>query len=188
MNSKKRLDYMSANIGKAIREYHKAITENLKELGKPVKIQSEDLENAEGLELCIKHNGGLIPVTFDSIRWNEEKNDVFVHYTEYDYCSADEKMYLSDLGDAIDYLLEAIDWPTEVTAESNARDIFTIITLDRYDLKEHLGIKDPEKIDDATMEAISDEMAEWFMGDFPQALRSSAWTCGVKSENNDGEK
>lgn len=181
MNSKKRLDYLSSNIGKAIREYHKAIAENLKELGTPVKIQNEDSENTEGLELSIEHDGRLIPVIFDSIRWDNERNNVFVHYTEYNYCSADEEMYLSDLGDATDYLLDAIDWPTEVTAEPNARDMFTIITLDRYDLKEHLGIKDPEKIDDATMEAISDEMAEWFMGDFSQALRSCASACGIES-------
>lgn len=109
MFTKQQLETMVNNVGVAIRTYHNAIANNLKEVNAPVKVQGDDSEIV-GIRLSVEHDGTLIPYVFDLIKWDAEKNSIFVHATEYDEREVNEWMYLTDLGDAADYLLEAIQW------------------------------------------------------------------------------
>ena len=110
--TKEQLNNLSAEIGKAIRTYHKAVADNLREIGKPVFISSMD-DDDEGLEIMVEHDASLHPWTVNLIKWDRDKKDIMVHCCSCDYSDADEWYYLSELGDATDYVLEAIDWPEE---------------------------------------------------------------------------
>ena len=109
---KKKLDEMSRNIGKAVRRYHCAIGENLREIGKPVRVQGDD-DDVEGIEVSVEHDGNLFPWVIDLIKWDEEKNEIMVHTTMMNYCDADDWYALSELGDATDYVLDVIQWEEE---------------------------------------------------------------------------
>lgn len=118
---------------------------------------------------------------FDAVKWDGEKKAVMVHSTDE---GREENLWwdIAELGDAQDYLIEAIQWEDN-EKEGNACDTFTILTLDRDDLREHLGIEHPEEIDDITMADIAEGMTGWFLNDFSQALRECAGECGIKEGN-----
>lgn len=117
---KKELDEMSRNIGKTVRRYHCAIGENLREIGKPVRVQGDD-DDVEGIEVSVEHDGNLFPWVIDLIKWDEEKNEVMVHTTMMNYCDSDDWYYLSELGDATDYVLDVIQW-----GDTEKEDVFPL--------------------------------------------------------------
>lgn len=110
MYTKEQLNALSANIGKAIKNYHDAIATNLRTLGTEVLIQGDDAD-VVGININVEHDGNLFPWTVDRIKWDEERSSVMVHTSMNNFCEADDWTYLSDLGDATDYVLEAIQWP-----------------------------------------------------------------------------
>lgn len=103
------LTILSENIGKAIRAYHNAIGENLKEVGEPVNVQGDDNE-IDGIELSIEYDGQVHAQIYDKIKWDAERETILVHCTMSDFCKMNDWSYLTDLGNATDYLLEAICW------------------------------------------------------------------------------
>lgn len=110
MYTKEQLCNLSANIGKAIKNYHNAIATNLRTLGTEVPVQGDDPDE-EGICVNVEHDGNLFPWTVDRIKWDEERSAIMVHTSMNNFCEADDWTYLSDLGDATDYVLEAIQWP-----------------------------------------------------------------------------
>ena len=108
MKTTKQLESLSAKIGEAIRNYHEAIAENLHELGHPVTVQ--DLSSDDrGITLKILCDNGLCTGQYDQIRCEKDK-DIEVHCFSWNYAPVDVWVYLSVLGDAAGYLLEAIHW------------------------------------------------------------------------------
>ncbi len=101
---------MKTNIDKAIFTYHESIASNLREIGKPVVVKGDN-PDVDGIDLSVEFDGRLWNYTFDYIFWDKEKNEVMVHYSMQDYSERDDTMYLSELGDATVYLLDAIQWP-----------------------------------------------------------------------------
>lgn len=109
MKTKKELDKLSAAIGEAIRAYHKAIEDNLKESGKEHKVKGDD-EDEDGLRLTIENDMDLVDMVFDKIRYNGERNTVEVHVSESDYRKQDYWCNIDWLGDDEDYVNDNIVW------------------------------------------------------------------------------
>ena len=170
MYSKRQLDMMSKEISKAERRYHIAIADNLREIGEPVKVQDDD-ESINGISLDVECNGSLMDFIFDCVKWDEERNEVMVHSTDK---SGVEDMwwYLTELGDAQDYLLEAIQWP-EVKKENKERNVYPVVSIDREDLYLVLGMtkEEADNVSDDDMEQLAGLMRRWFEDEFTEALR-----------------
>ncbi len=109
MKTVEQLDHLSSMIGEAIRNYHQAIAENLQELGHPVTIQDLFNEYDRGITLDITDDKKVIDARYDQIRCKKGE-DIEVHCFSWNYAPVDEWVYLSLLGDAAKYLLEAIYW------------------------------------------------------------------------------
>lgn len=111
MRTKEQLQELSNAIGVAIRAYHSAVADNLKESGKEHNILFDD-EFEKGLMLSVRNDNGdgLITEVIDKVRWNEEMQDVQYHSVEYNYKECDEWYSVSWLGEDADYIFEAIDW------------------------------------------------------------------------------
>ena len=176
MYSKRQLDMMSKEISKAERRYHIAIADNLREIGEPVKVQDDD-EDINGISLDVECNGSLMDFIFDCVKWDEERNEVMVHSTDK---SGVEDMwwYLTELGDAQDYLLEAIQWPL-VENEGNVKHVFPVISIDREDLSAALGMiqEEAKMVSDEHMEILAAMMNKWFEDEISDAFQQckSEW-------------
>ena len=109
MRTKEQLDQLSAKIGEAINNYHHAVEENLLELGHPVTVQDTCNEDERGITLSIMSDCRVIIGTFDQIRCCKD-GSVEVHCISWDYGNADEWIHLSALGEAGDYVLDAVQW------------------------------------------------------------------------------
>ena len=109
MKTKKELDKLSAAIGNAIRVYHQAIKDNLKESGKEHKVEGYD-EDEDGMRLTIENDMNLIEVVIGKVRYNGELNIVEIHISEEDYCKQDYWCNISWLGDDEDYVNDNIIW------------------------------------------------------------------------------
>ncbi len=109
MKTVEQLNQLSALIGEAIRNYHQAIAENLQELGHPVTVQDLSNEYDRGITLDITDDKRVVDARYDQIRC-EKGMDIEVHCFSWNYEPVDEWVYLSVLGDAAEYLLEAIHW------------------------------------------------------------------------------
>ena len=96
-------------IGEAIRNYHRAVEENLLELGHPVSVQDIYNVDVRGITLSIMSDNRVVTGVFDQIRCCRNDN-IEVHCTSWDYGKTDEWVHLSALGEAEDYVLEAIQW------------------------------------------------------------------------------
>ena len=96
-------------IGEAIRNYHRAVEENLLELGHPVSVQDTYNVDVRGITLGIMSDNRVVTGVFDQIRCCRNDN-IEVHCTSWDYGKTDEWVHLSALGEAGDYVLEAIQW------------------------------------------------------------------------------
>lgn len=103
------------------RLYHQAIAGNLIEIGKPVRVQGDDPEE-DGICVNVEYDGHLFPWTIDLIKWDKEKSEVMVHVTMMDYAEADDWQMLSELGDATDYVLDAIEWDEAIKAHEATKD------------------------------------------------------------------
>ena len=142
---------MSRNIGKAVRRYHCAIGENLREIGKPVRVQGDD-DDVEGIEVSVEHDGNLFPWVIDLIKWDEEKNEVMVHTTMMNYCDSDDWYYLSELGDATDYVLDVIQW-----GDTEKEEIDNTNTVTTYALFGKTAVRAYHDYLDLTEEALKDK-------------------------------
>ena len=109
MKTKKQLEKLSAKIGEAIRNYHEAIAENLRELGHPVTVQDQSQEYDRGITLDILWDNSSNTGRYDQIRC-EKNNYIEVHCFSWNHVPTDEWVGLGMLGDAAGYLLEAIHW------------------------------------------------------------------------------
>ena len=109
MKTKEQLDQLSAMIGEAIRNYHRAVEKNLLELGHPVSVQDIYNVDVRGITLSIMSDNRVVTGVFDQIRCCRNDN-IEVHCTSWDYGKTDEWVHLSALGEAEDYMLEAIQW------------------------------------------------------------------------------
>ncbi len=109
MKKKEQLGQLAETIGNAIFAYHKAIKENLQEMGHPVCVQDDNTEEI-GITVSVIDDDALAVCTIDQIKYDREHDDVLAHYTWYNYRKTDEWNSLSCLGDAADYVLEAARW------------------------------------------------------------------------------
>lgn len=110
MKTKKELNALSSAIGKAIREYHNAVEENLKESGKEHNVVGDD-EDVDGLRLSVRgDDNDLNDQVVDKVRWNNEKEYVEYHLIEYNYDDCDDWYPMYWLGEEIDYVYDNIDW------------------------------------------------------------------------------
>lgn len=110
MKTKKQLEQLTEAIGNAIFAYRKAIKENnLQEIGHPVCVQGDNSEEL-GITVSVIDDDTLAVCTIDQIKYDKEHDDILVHYSKYNYKETDEWNSLSCLGDADDYVLEAVQW------------------------------------------------------------------------------
>ena len=113
MKTKKELKKLSNAIGEAVRAYHKAIFDNLKESGKEYGIKADwkEEEDCKGIHLSIvgRHDD-LVVLTIDKVRVNSEKDVIEAHVCEEDYNGCDYWMMASEFGDDADYLYDNIIW------------------------------------------------------------------------------
>lgn len=109
MYTKEQLEKLSALIGEAVKNYRDAIATNLRTLGTEIPVQGDD-EEINGVNISLEHDGVLIPIIVDLIKWDNERSTIIVHLSSVNYKGIGEWTFLSDLGDAADYVLEAIQW------------------------------------------------------------------------------
>lgn len=109
MKSKKELNTLSSAIGKAIREYHNAVEENLKESGKEHNVVGDD-EEEDGLVLKLRDDDAVDTCRIDKVRWNKDRNYVEYHCAEWNYREADTWTPIHWLGEEIEYIYDSIDW------------------------------------------------------------------------------
>ena len=115
MKTKKELQKLSNAIGEAIRAYHNAIFDNLKESGKEHKVEADwEDEDSKGLHLTIigRHDDTVL-LEIDKVRINPEKgvNGVIeAHICSEDYDECDYWIMTSEFGDDADYLYNNIIW------------------------------------------------------------------------------
>ena len=102
MKLKERMSALSLAVGNAEREYHKAVFEAVKKLGGSVPVRSEWDEEDEG--------NGVRVAFINKVLVLGDGMTLVIHINEEDYRSADYNYCLSELGDAADYVLDAIDW------------------------------------------------------------------------------
>lgn len=120
------LKELSMSVGQAVRNYHKAVAENLQSIGRPVMVQGDD-PDVEGIDLTVEYDGRLWNYTFNYVFWDKVKKEVMVHYTMLDYSERDDTMYLSELGDATDYLLDAIQWDETTDREAENDNLYAFV-------------------------------------------------------------
>ena len=108
MKTKQQLEMLAAEIGEAIRNYHKAVEENLLELGHPVCVQDEG-SNSLGIPIDVMYDNRIFHYVIDQIKC-EHPCSTKVHFIKCDYEEREGWMFLYELGDSIDYVLEAIQW------------------------------------------------------------------------------
>ena len=113
MKSKEEIIELSNAVGRAIREYHKAIADNLKESGKEFSVEGDD-EDTNGLRLDIlgRHDD-LVNVVVDKVRYYTSKNGaeyIQVHICEEEYKDCDYWVIVDYFGDNADYIYESIVW------------------------------------------------------------------------------
>lgn len=110
MKTKKELKKMSNQISVAIRKFHRAVFDNLKESGKEFSVKGDDDEE-KGLSIrIIGRYGDAVPIIIDKVRWNEKSLSVSVHICEEDYTDADYWVHPSILGDDEGYVYDCIEW------------------------------------------------------------------------------
>ena len=115
MKTKKELNELSSNIGKAIRAYHKAIFDNLKESGKEHKVLGDNDEgDKEGLRLTIigRHDDA-VEIVVDKVRYKKYESGaemIEVHICEEEFRDIDYWVDINILGDDADYVNDNIIW------------------------------------------------------------------------------
>lgn len=109
MYTKEQIEKLSALIGEAVKNYRDAIAENLRTLGTEIPVQGDE-EEINGVNINVEYDGSLYPITVDLIKWDNERSTIIVHLSSVNYNGKDEWTFLTDLGDAADYVLEAIQW------------------------------------------------------------------------------
>lgn len=114
MKTIQELNRLSELIGMAIKAYHDAIKENLQELGHAVSVHDENnCEGIPGIILQVEDDGNLYRCIVDQVRLDKVNDTIMVHEREWNFVSCDEWCNISYLGDAADYVLEAIQWLQE---------------------------------------------------------------------------
>lgn len=116
MKTKKELDKLSRAIGLAVRKYHQAIYDNLKESnGKEFEVQGDD-EEENGMRLRIDgRHDDLVSVVVDKVRFTPNKDgdggNVEIHINEEEYDDTDYWLNADYIGcDVIDYIYDNIIW------------------------------------------------------------------------------
>ena len=107
MKTKKQLELLAAKVSDALLAYHLAIEENLDELGHPVSVQDENNDDL-GINIDVMYDCKIFHYTIDQIEYDGTM--LKVHYSKLNYKDTDDWMYASELGDALDYVLDAIQW------------------------------------------------------------------------------
>ena len=178
MINKKMISHLRDKAAEAERDYMNAVRENLMELDRTAKVKGED---GEGLRLDVMFDDTIWHYTVDGVRYDKEKDRVMVHYSSLDYADADDWMDWCELGDALEYLTEAIEWPEDVPEEGNTCEEFPILTLTRDDTSIVLGT---DSLTDEQMKDIAGLMTSAYLqdADFNERLRECAEQCGIKTE------
>ena len=115
MRTKEELQKLSSAIGIAVRTYHKAIFDNLKESGKEHGVEADwEEEDGEGVHLSIigRHDDA-ITLAVDKVRFNAENGAdgcIEAHICREDGNGCDYWMAASEFGDDVDYLYDNIIW------------------------------------------------------------------------------
>ena len=113
MKTKKELQEMSAAIGKAVRAYHDAIFDNLKEGGKEYAVHGfNDEEEGQRIDIHGRHDD-LVNILVDKVRYtpNDSIGVVEIHIAEEDYEETDYWMNIHNIGiDDMDYIYDYIVW------------------------------------------------------------------------------
>lgn len=169
---------MSNKVAEAKRDYMNAVKENLMELDRTVEIPGD---GGEGLSLDVMFDDNIWHYLIDGIRYEKEHDRVLVHYIGLNAAIMDDWMDWHELGDALDYLLDAIEWPEDVPEEGNTCEEFPILTLTRDDTSIVLGT---DSLTDEQMKDIAGLMtsAYWQVADFNERLRECAEKYGIKAE------
>ena len=115
MKTKKELKKLSNAINKAVRAYHNAIEENLKESGKEHKVEPDwEDEDSNGIHLStIGRHDDVVVLEVDKVRFNKEKGlhgAIEAHVCSEDYDGCDYWLMASEFGDDVDYLYDNIIW------------------------------------------------------------------------------
>lgn len=112
MKTKEELKELSNAIGKAIYTYHQAVFNNLKEVGRELKVLGDDDEDDKsGLRLSIMgRHDDLVEIVVDKIRYNKDSDSIEIHVSEEDYKDTDTWYGMYILGDDEDYVNDSIDW------------------------------------------------------------------------------
>lgn len=114
MKLKEKMLALSLAVGNAERAYHRAVFEAVKKLGGSVNVLGDEDEDVDmGLRVSYIN----CDTTVDTIRVDRvfiggspESPALMVHYNEWNYQKVDDETWLDVLNDAVNYILEAIDW------------------------------------------------------------------------------
>ena len=133
MTTKEKMTMLSEAVGKAEREFHHAVWEAIKARGGNVKVNgyADDDEDDEGKGLrvtILDDNGDSAVIRVDEVFIKGE--ELQVHVNEDNYRNRDYNMWLTSLGDAQDYVLEAIEWGDDTLPE----EVTTNETFDTWDV------------------------------------------------------
>ena len=109
MKTKQQLDQLSAKVTEALQVYLKAIENNLLKLGHPVAVQEVCNMDETGIRLNVQLNDNVNEMVFDQIRC-EKAGSMEIHCIHWDYSECDRWMNWTVLGDAAQYLFDAIQW------------------------------------------------------------------------------
>ena len=134
MKLREKMRQLSNNVGNAEREYHKAAYNAIKSLGGSVNVTWDEEDDEDfGLRVTFFNNdGGATIIRVDEVFLPENSTELKVHINEEDYRDADYDYYLSELGDAADYVLDAIDWGDADAPE--AEEVTTQDTFQMWDV------------------------------------------------------
>lgn len=113
MRTTEELNKLSAKVGIAERAYRNAVKENLKELGKEVKVATFDDDsdiNGYCVDVPNSWGEGIERYHVDKVRYNSEQDCIECHVVALDYEKQDywlEDWYFEG---EIDYILDNIIW------------------------------------------------------------------------------
>lgn len=114
---------LSNAIGDAQRAFRKMAFDTIKMLGGSVNVVGDDDcdedEENKGLRVTfINNDGNAATIRIDRVFIEGDSLELFIHINEDGFKSTDYNYYLSELGDAADYVLEHIEWGDTETPDT----------------------------------------------------------------------
>lgn len=115
MLGKKRIDALIDVYKNARAAFLSAVKADLMEVGRDMSVVNDEDNGREGVFVETIFSGVPCFYEIDMVRYDRDADEILAHCTEIDGKKVDEWIYLSYIGDAMDYVLDGIDWESVVT-------------------------------------------------------------------------